>query len=41
MGQEPQPPWRRVAMIHAWSVSACARLDGYGGRFQTWKPMLP
>jgi len=37
----PHPPWRRVALFQAWSVSACARLDGYGGRFQTWKPTLP
>ena len=33
--QEPQPPWRRVAVFQALSVSAWARLDGYGGRFQT------
>ena len=27
-GQEPQPPWRRVAAFHALSVSAWARLEG-------------
>ncbi len=38
---QPLQRWRRVAVIHALSVPGLARLVGYGGRFQTWKPTVP
>jgi len=34
-------PLRCVAEIQARSVLALARLDGYGGRFQTCDPIVP